>query len=454
MGADGPQDYTRIFFESYADPNVAWRPGAKKILVNFGDNVPHDNNLNEGVTGGIWSTGGDPGRDEIMFTDDDLDLQTVLASMMANYVILLECHTSAYALGHWTYWTGITGGALYITGSPTLPDDVAMAVTTGLTVPTVTDLHLAAISGYESWLSSVPSLYASVSPGTTIIFEETIYVPAGTTPGTYTFTVSALDAASVSYGDQTVTITVPRPEIEVPLDIKPLSCPNPLNVSAQGVLPAAILGTADFDVTLVDLDSIELEGVSPLSSALEDVATPFVPFTGKRAANDCTTASADGYMDLTLKFDNQEIVSALGTVSDGEVRVLKLTGNLKPEFGGTQIRGEDVAIIREKGKAAPSARAFIFSAPSPYPQPSNPEVWIPYTLGKGVEVSITIYNASGRLIRTLNLGYQNAGEYISKAKTAYWDGKNENGEKVSSGLYFYTIQAGNFAATKRMILLK
>ena len=95
-GWDGPQDYTRAMYESYADSAIGWRPGAKRIIVNFGDNVPHDCNLNEGVPGktGTWTTGGDPGRDEVMGTADDLDLQTVLADMAANNVILLECHTT------------------------------------------------------------------------------------------------------------------------------------------------------------------------------------------------------------------------------------------------------------------------------------------------------------------------------------------------------------------------
>lgn len=143
-------------------------------------------------------------------------------------------------------------------------------------------------------------------------------------------------------------LTVKPAEIEVPVDIKPQSCRNPLNVNDKGVLPAAILGTIDFDVTQVDLASVKLEGVSSLRSALEDVATPFAPFIEKKGALDCTTAGADGYMDLTLKFDNQQVVTALGTVTDGKVQVLKLTGNLKPEFGGIPIVGEDVVVILKK----------------------------------------------------------------------------------------------------------
>ncbi len=142
----------------------------------------------------------------------------------------------------------------------------------------------------------------------------------------------------------------PLREIEVPVDIKPQSCPNPLNVGSKGVLPVAILGTDDFDVTQVDVSTIQLEGVSPLRWEYEDVATPYEPYTGKESSDDCTIEGPDLYMDLTLKFDLQEIVAALGDVEDGDVLVLQLTGNLLPDFGGTPIVGEDVVVILKKGK--------------------------------------------------------------------------------------------------------
>ena len=219
-GADGPQDYTRIMYESYADligetnPTygpVGWRTGAKKLVVNFGDNVPHDCNLNEGVPGktGTWTTGKDPGRDEVVNTVDDLDLQAVLANMAANNVILLECHTSTSNNEYWTHWTGITGGGVYITGSGTLVDDVVGAITAGISTPHVYGLHLVASAGYETWVSSVPAVYPDLTTPTTVTFTETICVPTGTAAGVYDFTVSAMDASSVSHGDQADTITVP-----------------------------------------------------------------------------------------------------------------------------------------------------------------------------------------------------------------------------------------------------
>ena len=89
-----------------------------------------------------------------------------------------------------------------------------------------------------------------------------------------------------------------------------------------------------------------------------------------------------------------------------------------------------------------------------YPNPFNPETWIPYQLSEPAEVTIRIYAASGVLVRTLVLGYQPAGIYQYRSRAAYWDGKNEMGESVASGIYFYTLTAGNFTATGKMLVMK
>ena len=89
-----------------------------------------------------------------------------------------------------------------------------------------------------------------------------------------------------------------------------------------------------------------------------------------------------------------------------------------------------------------------------YPNPFNPETWIPYQLAKPAEVRVRIYSADGRLIRTLALGHQPAGIYQSRSRAAYWDGKNELGEPVASGVYFYTLTAGEFTATRKMLIRK
>ena len=89
-----------------------------------------------------------------------------------------------------------------------------------------------------------------------------------------------------------------------------------------------------------------------------------------------------------------------------------------------------------------------------YPNPFNPETWIPYQLATAAEVSVSIYAADGKLVRTLGLGHQEAGVYQSRSRAAYWDGRNEVGERVASGVYFYTLMAGDFQATRKMLILK
>lgn len=137
----------------------------------------------------------------------------------------------------------------------------------------------------------------------------------------------------------------------VAVDIKPGSCPNPLNTKSKGVLPVAVLGTANFDVTQIDPATVSLEGVSPLRWTLADVGTPFEPALGKDDCfEDCSEDCGDDCMDIMLNFDRQEVVEALGEVSDRDCLVLTVTGNLKQEFGGNPIIGEDVVLILKKGK--------------------------------------------------------------------------------------------------------
>ena len=89
-----------------------------------------------------------------------------------------------------------------------------------------------------------------------------------------------------------------------------------------------------------------------------------------------------------------------------------------------------------------------------FPNPFNPETWLPYQLAAQAPVRFSIYNTRGQLMRELNLGIQVAGNYLSRNTAAYWDGSDGHGEMVSSGIYFYTLQAGTFQSTRRMLILK
>ncbi len=229
------------------------------------------------------------------------------------------------------------------------------------------------------------------------------------------------------------------------VDIKPRSCPNPLNTKDKGVLPVAILGTDGLDVRTIDPGSVRLEGVAPLRWAFEDVATPFI--NGEYCG--CTTEGADGYRDMTLKFDAQEIVATLGEVSDGETRPLYLTANLKEEFGGSHLEGFDCIIIKAKGKkfaklAVEGDIPESFDLSPVYPNPFNPSTTIAYALPEESLVQLTIYNALGQKVTTLINGRQPAGWYQVR-----W-----HPQGIPSGFYVISFSAGDFRRTEKALYVK
>jgi len=126
---------------------------------------------------------------------------------------------------------------------------------------------------------------------------------------------------------------------------------------------------------------------------------------------------------------------------------------------------EDIDIAGEKSRfeiikvVVPSAKPVEtipkeFRLLQNYPNPFNPETWLPYELAADATITIRIYNVNGQLVRQFSLGKQKAGRYVDKRKAAYWDGKDQTGKAVTSGLYFYTLKAGDFQATRRMVIVK
>jgi hypothetical protein len=139
---------------------------------------------------------------------------------------------------------------------------------------------------------------------------------------------------------------LPEP-VEVAVDVKPGSCPNPVNAKSQGLVPAAILGSGELDVTTIDPASVRLGGVAPVRSGFEDVGTPFEPYVSKfDCTMDCDEYEGDGYTDLTLKFNARELAAALGSGLEDECVVATLTGYFLEEFGGGPIVGEDVIVLK------------------------------------------------------------------------------------------------------------
>jgi hypothetical protein len=135
---------------------------------------------------------------------------------------------------------------------------------------------------------------------------------------------------------------------EVAVDIMPGSCPNRFNMNGQGSVTVAILGSDSVDVNWIDPSSITLAGVPPLLGEVRDVAGPFVPYTGKTKARDCTKAGPDGWPDLVMQFDYQAVVAALGPITRNQVVVVNLAGNVYSAYGGKAFVGEDVVLIVKK----------------------------------------------------------------------------------------------------------
>ncbi len=155
---------------------------------------------------------------------------------------------------------------------------------------------------------------------------------------------------------------------------------------------------------------------------------------------------------------SQELASVFAQIS------FRVKGDVNAAM--ESIRMENVQVADLDGRAilanwrnrvditALTKRSFQNALLQNYPNPFNPETWMPYTLAEDAHVIITIYNVLGQPVRRINLGFVPAGEYTSKERASYWDGRNERGEPVASGMYFYTIQAGKFVASKKLVVLK
>ena len=295
------------------------------------------------------------GRDGIVGTADDVVLLDALNQMAANKIILYEFHT--YDAGElWDFWTGITGGGVYITGSSgsDLINQIVAAVEA--TTKSFDTLTLNASAGFEAWLASVePPQYSSIEvpeEGISFDFDISVCVPAGAcVEGINTFTINAL-GDGLTLAQQNVTINTVC-EIKVPVDIKPGSCPNPIRLKETGVMPFAIMGTVDFDVAQIDPASIRLsrEGtpgeVAPLRWSCYDAGIPNEEFDPTLC--NCVGYGYDGIIDLALKFDVQSVTKTLRLAEvAGQTIPITMTGKLKAEFGGTPITGQDCVWVLRK----------------------------------------------------------------------------------------------------------
>ena len=137
-----------------------------------------------------------------------------------------------------------------------------------------------------------------------------------------------------------------------------------------------------------------------------------------------------------------------------EARVIGPNGNLESDTLSYKVTPEDLAdavlSIRLDSIGQPKLTQLLQNFPNPF----NPETWIPYQLETSADVTLQIYDTSGGVVRTLDLGFKGQGFYMTRSRAAYWDGRNNLGEQVASGIYFYSLHTPDFSATRKMLILK
>ncbi len=165
------------------------------------------------------------------------------------------------------------------------------------------------------------------------------------------------------------------------------------------------------------------------------------------------TASVEGdyFAAATADLTRRSVVQAGDVI---ELRVIGPSGNVELQTLSVKVTPEHlvnaVLSIKLDGIGQPMQSLLLQN----YPNPFNPETWIPYQLSEDNPVSISIYDTTGQLIRTLSLGFQSAGFYNSQGRAAYWDGRNALGERVASGIYFYQLTTPSFQQTRRLVIVK
>ena len=165
------------------------------------------------------------------------------------------------------------------------------------------------------------------------------------------------------------------------------------------------------------------------------------------------TVDANGHFAVVFADLNREPVAQVGNVL--EVYATDASGQVISYQTPHRVQEPDltrayVHRLFDLSRRVPTQSALWQN----YPNPFNPETWIPYELSESTDVALRIYDVSGDVVRVLSLGHRSAGVYLSRSEAAYWDGKNDAGERVSSGVYFYQIQAGDFSAMRRLVILK
>ena len=275
--------------------------------------------------------------------------------------------------------------------------------------------------------------------------------PIAVTPATR-FTYTATDATG-AFADLTFTIEVIEERGVDPLDINGDGRVDVLDLVWVAVsygmrgnnLPADV--NADGVINVQDLvavaAAIDAGAVLPTKIA-EDVL-----FAAEAPAAEFEAGAGAPVIGFNTPRQTAYGINAYGNVADALADARAFAGD-DVRLGKWMPLLEELLHLLTEMQAIPDTTALLPN----YPNPFNPETWIPYHLATAANVTVTLHDVRGSVVRELALGHQSAGVYESRGRAAYWDGKNQIGEKVASGLYFYTLTAGDFNATRKLLIAK
>ena len=257
---------------------------------------------------------------------------------------------------------------------------------------------------------------------------------------------------------QVIEPTQPKEDVNT-VRISPSPVQSPaigaeLTLSLEIVAGANVAG---YQAT-VQFDTAALRYVSSANGDYLPAGAFFAPavVSGDKVSLAAASLSGESSGDGTLATVTFEVIAVKAstlTLSD-VVMSDSAGGGTRPEVqnGQVTLAAQSPAIGTQLTIAALTPQATVL-LPN-YPNPFNPETWIPYHLTHDAAVTLTIYDTQGGVVRQLDVGHQPAGFYQSRSRAAYWDGRNTVGESVASGVYFYQLTAGDFSATRRMVIVK
>ena len=349
----------------------------------------------------------------------------------------------------------LTSASAPITFNPDSVPDQTFTVGTpvNLTLPSATG----GTSPYTYTLDPIPvGLHFDSA---TQVLSGTPTIVTTVTPVTYTATDATGASASLTFSIEVIEDgTGPGTE---PLDVNgdgqvnvvdlaivalfygtqvPVGVNLPADVNADGVVDLADLTAVAqaIDAAGGVLNQLSLWEVEAALLAAVEQAAEIEVVAGAPGGADTSESTAF----VSIGFASKNVVGALVDVQYLPVEDIGLKK-------GLTVLSELLHLIAEM-RTIPETTALLPN----YPNPFNPETWIPYHLSKDAEVILRIYDMRGVSVRELVLGHQSAGVYESRGRAAYWDGRNASGEPVASGVYFYTLTAGDFTATRKLLIRK